>query len=550
MIQIFGRAHIDAGIENDIPFDYSLRVLESVLITLPSLRSQPWPHFNNVYASFRGGNMIDSEHIHVFSSYLRRYKEDILAFHTKLSKHLGDNLGVDPQGLDVFEEAEEEVVCALVYADGLGKNSKMKKKLTCRMDKEPEEIDGILDQALEASLSQPSPNYIQPGSFDELLAEQGNLKRLIYTNDRETIDYVRSLGVNFEAYMNLTDHSIVYQHIEILRNDPQLKGKNIYNSVATEMRAKLGILLKDASEEDVRIYADEIALYFNQAFSKGTVATKLKPLEKHIKSTMQSGNVSFQLASRDEDDLKLGDKCGDCTAKDGMNMDKPKAWVSDVNTQFLKMYYDGKFMGRLNLVLIESHHQPAILIDAIEFIPQAREVDKYKERAYACFKEGLEKVKTIAGLMGVKQVGAYTFSNSSGVNKAIEELGYEETSNYELRRIRKKDLSDVIDVEEDIQPYIQTRGEMELNRTQLRTFEHFMNNDYLKDPANRDELKSLIESEELDSAADIIHTYMIHNEDLFSSFLWANFDVARALQALYCDVPLDQMIGVELIKIV
>ena len=240
MIQIFGRAHIDEGIENDTPFDYSLKVLEAVLITLPSLRSQPWTHFDRVYMAFCGaGDGAYSNNNNVFS-YWKRYKKDILAFHTKLSKHVGDSLGVDPQRLSARKEGD--LVEALVHADSLGKNSKLKKKLTHRMDKDAEKI---LDQALKANLSQPSPNYIQPGSFDELLVEQGNLKRLIYTNDRETIDYVRSLGVNFEAYMNLTDHSMVYQHIELLRNDPQLKGKNIYNSVATEMRAKLGILLKE-----------------------------------------------------------------------------------------------------------------------------------------------------------------------------------------------------------------------------------------------------------------------------------------------------------------
>ena len=125
MIQIFGRAHIDAGIESDIPYDYSLNVLETVLITLPSLRSQPWTHFNQIYMAFC---VSDSGVFSNVLSYWRRYKEDILAFHTKLSKHIGDSLGVDPQGLNVRKE--KEIVNALVYADSLGKNSKVKKKLT------------------------------------------------------------------------------------------------------------------------------------------------------------------------------------------------------------------------------------------------------------------------------------------------------------------------------------------------------------------------------------------------------------------------------------
>ena len=113
--------------------------------------------------------------------------------------------------------------------------------------------------------------------------------------------------------------------------------------------------LSDITKEDVNIYSDEIALYFKKAFSKGNGTNgKFNSLKKHIKESMYSGNLSFQFASRDQDDLDLGNKCGDCTADGGMHDDKPMGWVSDINTQFLKLYYDNKFIGRFNLVLVES----------------------------------------------------------------------------------------------------------------------------------------------------------------------------------------------------
>jgi len=64
--------------------------------------------------------------------------------------------------------------------------------------------------------------------------------------------------------------------------------------------------------------------------------------------------VSFRYASRDEEDLKIGELCGDCTARSGMNDDKPEGWLADVNTQILKLFYHDKFIGRFNLVLVEK----------------------------------------------------------------------------------------------------------------------------------------------------------------------------------------------------
>jgi hypothetical protein len=294
--------------------------------------------------------------------------------------------------------------------------------------------------------------------FDSLIDKYGNIKRLIYENDRETIDYVRSLGVNFEAYMNLTDPSIVFQGIETLRKNPKLKGKAVYQFVSSKLKENLNLKLSDLKKEDVEIYSDEIALYFKEALSKQNGASDVfEALKTHIQSEMEAGHVSFQLASRDKDDLELGDKCGDCTAKGGMNEDKPQGWVSDVNTQFLKLYYDNRFIGRFNLVLIESNKEPALIIDAIEFIPQAREIEKYYLRAKTAFKEGLKKVKDIARKMGVKKVGAYTFSNFSDVEVVARELGYTTKEGYEINLIRKKPLNKVIGIKEKVDYFLQTR---------------------------------------------------------------------------------------------
>jgi len=133
-----------------------------------------------------------------------------------------------------------------------------------------------------------------------------------------------------------------------------------------------------------------------------------------------------------------------------------------------------------------------VLIDAIEFIPQAREVDKYSEMARTALKEGIEKVKQIADSMGINQIAAYTFSNSEELTDALEEVGYSSERRHNISSLRQKSIQEAMGVERGIPYFLQAMersGEgFERSITdmeKMRKFESILNEGILKDEAKK-----------------------------------------------------------------
>ncbi len=379
-----------------------------------------------------------------------------------------------------------------------------------------------------------------------------NLKKRIYTNDKATINYAESLGVNFKAFMNLTDSSVVSKGLEMIVSDKSLIGRQGYNHVSNRMVEELGIKLRDISSLDTEIYSDEIAYILEEACSKDSkLKEKIKFVEDNANSSFRckdNPNVSFKLATRDDYDLSLGDKCGDCTAKDGENKDWAYGWVADVNTQFLKLYHSGKFVGRLNLIIAESEREPIMLIDAIEFIPQAREVEKYDNNAREAFNSGLNKVKDIADGVGIKRIYANTFSNSSEVSSFVDNLGYaKEEVRFTL--IRKNPLNEVAGIEETLDYGLQSHMGI-TNRRTLSNFEKFMNDIYLKIPENKDKISKARNSKDYGIISERVETELrIHQEELGFNIVDDNFNVSEALEILYGISNPRALYGLELSRI-
>ena len=398
------------------------------------------------------------------------------------------------------------------------------------------DTSGIFSEILQGKKYQENEKIDMPKTLDSLLKTEGDIKRRIYDNDKETINHMQSLGVDFDWFVNLTDQMTVRRSIERLLENKELAERPGYKHIANNVRSRFNLSVEDLDEETIKIYSDEVALIFEEAFEKDDkLKQRLQFLDDHIQQSFYDGKVSFRLASRDKEDLKLGDKCGDCTAKDGVNNHWIKAWIADVNTQFLKLYYEKSFIGRKNLVLAESENRPMLLIDAIEFIPQAREHEEYDARARTAFEAGLRKVKDIAHRINVENVFAYSFSNSSDVEDLIESMGYhQERVNFRL--VRRKPLHKVLDVNEEINYNLQTREESEdLTQQQLRNFEIFMNRVYLADNERKDRFNKLAEKDEVFKAtSEICAELEEHMRDLeYDIFPPSQDDVSYALDFLY-----------------
>jgi hypothetical protein len=404
----------------------------------------------------------------------------------------------------VKEQAEKAGISSIISLDyipvavSLGSNPELDKKL----------LKTIKENLSKDDFDKFEQLIFRTGPENSQNSKQKKLKRVIYKNDKPTIDYANSLGINFKSFINLIEPELVYETTIILKDDAELKKKAVYASINEGLK-DLDLKLACIKPEDSEVYADEIADIIYAAIDKYKLNGKFAKFKEAYETTKKKGNISFALASRDDFDRKLGDLCGDCTAKNGINADKVDSWIADVNTQFLKLFYDGKFIGRFNVVLVEANEKPALLIDAVEFVPQAREVDKYSQRAREAFKAGIEKVIELSERMNVPQVMMYTFSNSSGVEAEAKKIGYSEMQRYDIKLIRKTPPQKVINSEEEVSYFLQTRqteGDT-ITRRQVQTFEWYINKEFSKDPERKSKLKKLIAEENFKEASKNIINY-------------------------------------------
>tara|TARA_Y100000310_G_C20612294_1_gene778660 strand:- start:400 stop:1566 length:1167 start_codon:yes stop_codon:yes gene_type:complete len=336
------------------------------------------------------------------------------------------------------------------------------------------------------------------------------LKGRIYNDHASRIDKIEEEGVSFQPFMTLTAPEMVYQAVEVLRTHPKIKGKQLYQSVMKELHDVADLDLRRIDMDATRIYSDEIARVIEPFLKEDRNRTHFPGLQEHLQEAFYSGDVSFRLASRDDDDRTLGDKTGDCTQKDGQNSQYVEAWVQDPFTQFLKEYYQGKFIGRKNVVLGIANESPALLIDAVEYIPQARENDKYDGFAREAFSAGLSRIERMADEMNVPQIFAYTFSNSNDLPELVSELGYSE-ERIAFKLFRPDSTHSYFLQSED-------QSAHDYDADTLREFEHYMNDTYLTDGGRSIQLARMIDEDRLEEAAEQICTFSFETGTAPKSF--------------------------------
>jgi hypothetical protein len=373
-------------------------------------------------------------------------------------------------------------------------------------------------------------------SFAEVLNEHGDLSRLIYENDKETIEADRVLGVNLESFLNLTDYKEIYSAIEKIISDKNIRSVPGYNHFLNLVRKNLGRKVMGLTLEDACIYSDYISELLLSASDKDSkIRLAIGQTLEHIDEALNDGETTFRFAKRDSSYLLLGNKCGDCTATGSINHPWVGGWISDINTQVLKMAHRGKFLGKNNLVLVKSDNKPVLLVDAIEFIPQVCNIESYLERGEEVFIAGLGKIREIASKMNVDSVYALSQSNSSGMNEFFIKYGYP-VEKVSISLIRKKSLEKVLGIIEPIIYRLQSKEiSCEISSKEVGNLERFMNDVYFATEENKQEFGKYVNERKIEKISDKIYSELEeHQENLgFKIFSGNSKDLEESFEFLY-----------------
>lgn len=137
---------------------------------------------------------------------------------------------------------------------------------------------------------------------------------------------------------------------------------------------------------------------------------------------LKSQNRNIALASREKNDLYLGDVTGDCTAfhlHTGMNAWTVPVWLSNPGFSFFKVLDDqGQLVAKLGLILALDNGKPAIVIDSIETSKRIKD----EEQAKLQIKNGFQALKAWASKIGMPNVYIEKLSNSTELNPILDEI--------------------------------------------------------------------------------------------------------------------------------
>ena len=299
------------------------------------------------------------------------------------------------------------------------------------------------------------------------LITQPLFKKRIYQN-ADSQD--KGIGIKLEipqSFISLTDPKQVYEGLQQLVGGLD-SSTPLFSAISSTIRREIGMPLKELSYEDVLLYSDQLTdivmrLGENRPRISGNSGYQIIANES---TKMRDGSIGFQFLSRTEDELRLGDLTGDCTARDGINSFAIYGWISDPTVQILKLYDNGKFMGKMHFMLGDvtsrQYNGPVVLLDAMEFIPQAREVETYRKRATAAFEAGLNKIEQISQSMQ-RSLYLNPVSNSDGARNIL--LGrYGSTTSVMFNKLGSEELvKSLLEFEgytvDHVPYYVQSLGE-------------------------------------------------------------------------------------------
>ncbi len=364
------------------------------------------------------------------------------------------------------------------------------------------------------------------GAAQQILSERG-AKLIIY----------RQAPNVPQAFISITDPAVAGSVLERLATE--IAGSTSLSALSAQLKATIGFSLRAITGEAVRLYSDEI---IENIIALAQKKPELQPYASMLAgeaAKMSDGPVGFRFLSRTAGELKLGDKCGDCTASDGINFWAMASWALDPEVQILQLTYEGKFHGKLHMMRGEVESKlytgPAINIDATEFIPQVREHSTYHAKAWEALKRGIRRAKIIANQTGSK-LYLNPESNSEDLGDEYSSYGIPRPVIFKRPRATKT-VTAVLESQgfevESVPYYIQSLGPEINSPRDVSRIERTVNQ-FAKSHPN-DPIVVALRNGDIQSAANMIYSDRGIGEDLLRIVANSSqdLDIQRIFQSLY-----------------
>ena len=216
--------------------------------------------------------------------------------------------------------------------------------------------------------------------------------------------------------------------------------------IVREIESLIASPIVSPDPDKLAVYADEVA---------GLLLELPREIVLQGRQNLQGirgKGVEFAYATRDANYLTLGKNTGDCTAdKRSFQADTSIenifwtifSWILDQNYQILKVYYEGEFIMKVHMLPLyvsdlgvsgsgNSIFRPLksdytiLALDAVETIRAFRDDLPDFQKAHLLekndliFEKTMDKVRELAGKMGIDRVYAEKFSNTGWVRQAYE----------------------------------------------------------------------------------------------------------------------------------
>ena len=279
-----------------------------------------------------------------------------------------------------------------------------------------------------------SSSHAPRNSTERRISDSGNLKREVYEKSEEFRQKCSEKGISIDAFLSMNDSAKVKRLLLLVLEKDGQTADNI-NSRLNHMGVRADV--RSIDNISLKVYADEIADAIYRTVSKKS------RLREDAQIAAAMGEMGFfqdkkgpklRFSPRDMDELRLGDRCGDCTAKGGINQGAPTAWLLNQGYIIAKVFTStGRFAGKLNFIFGQVNEKGAIIVDAMEFDP-ATELDKdFDKDAREAVLFGLDSLAAKAQSADMLAY-ANAISNSSQAGALVE-------AHYEIKPIALDILS-------------------------------------------------------------------------------------------------------------
>lgn len=307
-----------------------------------------------------------------------------------------------------------------------------------------------------------------------------NIVKKVITENNSTIneiaevdvkEYLRSTNlIKIETLNSIKNDNLLGKAEEILKRKKKdiIEEKRLHLINTTLDKIKAIRIVKSITDFDITntnecdIYADEIA----KELYKISRYISLSGIDKL--ACVRGKCVEFEYTPRDFSFLELGMQAGDCTAEKFYNqVDRNTTniywtvftWILDRNYQIIMVFYNGKFVMKVHLVLLFStrggRDNIFLGIDAIEIskefrddIKQCRGRDDLLKNKEYIFKAVIEKVKEIAKKMKIQHIYSEKFSNAKWVREELNKMLEIHLNVEDIKKL--DDLEDILELAQQL----------------------------------------------------------------------------------------------------